>query len=113
MIVEDDGVSGIVPARITRRVLERLGKIIHHLALTFVAPLRAHHTDCLRSQLLSHFRRPILHQAALCPLTFTTEALQAGQSGKQERTIVPFDRLPRKRDWLRRIELTYLAVAEA
>src|ERR1700751_5307055 len=58
MIIEDDGVSGIVAARVACRVVERLGKIIDHLAFAFVAPLGAHHANCLRSRLLSHLRRP-------------------------------------------------------
>ena len=49
--VEDDGVAGVVAARASRDVIERRGKVVHDLALAFIAPLRAHYHDRLHRQI--------------------------------------------------------------
>jgi hypothetical protein len=36
--VEDDGVAGVVPTRASRDVIERRGKVVHHLALALHRP---------------------------------------------------------------------------
>ena len=43
----DDRVSRIVTARASRNVIERRGKVVHYLALAFIAPLRTYHDDRL------------------------------------------------------------------
>jgi hypothetical protein len=46
--VKNDRVACIVSARAARDVVERPGKVVHHLAFPFIAPLRADHHDALR-----------------------------------------------------------------
>src|SRR5580704_6423253 len=50
--VEDDGMAGVVASRASRNVIERRGKIVHHLALAFITPLCAHYHDRLHRKLL-------------------------------------------------------------
>src|SRR5580704_10841140 len=51
--------SRIVPARNSRNKIKRPRKVVHHLALTFIAPLRAHHDDRFHSvNLLSRTGTP-------------------------------------------------------
>ncbi len=49
--VEDDGVSGVVGPRASRDIIERRCKVVHHLALPFISPLRTHHHDRLHRQI--------------------------------------------------------------
>jgi hypothetical protein len=43
----DDRVSRIVSARASRDVIERRRKVVHHLALAFIAPLRTYNYNRL------------------------------------------------------------------
>ena len=56
--IENNGVAGVVPAGIARRVIKRRGQVVDDLAFSFVAPLRAHHGYCFGSGLLGHSQHP-------------------------------------------------------
>src|SRR5579875_2284249 len=67
MAVDDDRMPGVVPPTITRAVIERAGQIIHHLAFSFVAPLRAYNYNCPRHALSLSIWIISDRSAALCP----------------------------------------------
>ncbi len=54
---DDDGVPGVVPARVACHGAEALAQHVHNFALALVAPLGAQHYRRLRSHLFLRFRR--------------------------------------------------------
>src|ERR1700741_1525216 len=56
--VEDDGVSRIMAACVTRDVIERRGDIVYNLAFAFIAPLRTDYHHCF-SRRLVHLSGPL------------------------------------------------------
>ena len=45
MIIKNNGVAGVMSARVAGRIVERLGQVVDDLALAFIAPLRSHHDN--------------------------------------------------------------------
>src|ERR1700723_2068041 len=45
MIIKNNGVAGVMSARVAGRIVERLGEVIHYLTLAFIAPLRPNHDN--------------------------------------------------------------------
>src|SRR6266851_7471977 len=72
--VEDDGMAGIVASRASRDVIERRGKIVHDLALPFIAPLRTYDQDRLHRQIAPARIRIPNHETKRVKTMLTTHA---------------------------------------
>ena len=78
MIIEDDGVPGVVTARVARSEIEGRGQVIDDFALSFVAPLGANDGNRFDSRLLCQRCHPASHTSRTVPFQFKRETLQGG-----------------------------------
>src|SRR6266851_5666007 len=103
---DDDRVPRVVAACDACNVVKRSRKVVHHLAFTFVAPLRAHHHDGFHASLLPKVAQAFLPVASLSPTTLqllrvhiTLTSLESTK--KRQVLIVSSPRVQRKRAVIR------------
>jgi len=99
MVVENDGVAGIVAAGVAGSEIKGRGQVVDHLAFSFVAPLGADDRNRFGPAFFHCFFDPN-HTNRTFPLRFLDETLQEGRHDWHQVLILRRTRSERQAQWL-------------